>query len=60
MRINEEIDLLTKEADVVRRIKTQRIKWVWHIVRIDEKRTVRRIREWRRSAVRKFGRPRYG
>jgi len=45
MRTYEEIDLLTKDADVVRRIKTQRIKWVWHIVRIDEERTVRTIRE---------------
>jgi hypothetical protein len=59
IRINEEIDLLTKDAHVVRRITVQRIRWVWRIVRIDEERTVRRIREWRRSAVRRIGRPRY-
>lgn len=51
--------MLTKDADVVRRITAQRIMWVWHIVRTDEERTVRRIREWRRSAVRRIGRPRY-
>jgi len=52
IRTNEEIDLLTEDADVFRRIKAQRVKWVWHIVRIDEERTVR-------SAERKFGWPRY-
>jgi len=58
-RTNEEIDLLTKDADVVRRTTAQRIRWVWHIVRIDEGKRVRRIREWRRSAVKRIGRPSY-
>jgi hypothetical protein len=40
IRTNDEIDLLTKEADAVRRITIKRTRWVWHIVRIDEERTV--------------------
>ena len=53
---NEEIDLLFKHS--VRYTKAQRIRWVEHIVRMDIERTVKRITEWRPSAVGRIGRPR--
>jgi hypothetical protein len=56
IRTNEEIDLLIKHA--VRYIKAQRIRWVGHIVRMDIERTMKRITEWRPSAVERVGRPR--
>jgi hypothetical protein len=49
------MDLLIKRGDIVRYIKTQRISWVEHIVRMDKGRTVKRITGWRSNAVRKFG-----
>jgi len=36
IRTNEEIDVLIKHADVVMYIKTQSIRWVGRIVRMDK------------------------
>jgi hypothetical protein len=55
IRTNEEIDLLMKHT--VRYIKVQRIKWVGHIVRMDKEMKVKRITEWRPTAVGRIGRP---
>jgi hypothetical protein len=41
---------------MVRYIKEHRIKWIGHIVRMDEERTVKRITVWRLVAVRRIGR----
>jgi hypothetical protein len=43
--------LLIKHADIVRYIKTKRIRWVGHIVRMDKERTLKRVTEWRTIAV---------
>jgi hypothetical protein len=61
IRRNEEIDLLGKHADVVGCMQEQRIRWIVHIVRMDKERMVERISitEWRRTAIRKIGRPRF-
>lgn len=42
---------------MVRSIKAQRIRWIEHIVSVDEERTVERITVWRPVAVRGIGRP---
>ena len=39
-RTDEETDLLVKHADTVRYIKAHRIRWIAHIVRMDEERPV--------------------
>ena len=39
--------MLTKHAGVVRYIRSQRIRWIGHIVRMDEERKVKRISECR-------------
>jgi hypothetical protein len=36
IRTNEEIETLIKHADVVRYIKTQSIRWIGRIVRMDK------------------------
>jgi len=41
---------------MVRCIKVHRIKWIGHIVRMDEERTVKRITVWRLVTVRRIGR----
>jgi hypothetical protein len=40
----------------VRYIKAQRIRWVGHIVRMDKEIMVKRITEWRPTAVGRIGR----
>ena len=56
IRTNGEIDLLIKHT--VRYIKAQRIGWVGHIVRVGKEITVKRITEWRPTAVGSIGRSR--
>jgi hypothetical protein len=36
IRTNKEIEMLIKHADVVRYIKTQSIRWIGRIVRMDK------------------------
>ena len=43
IRNNMEIDNLTENADVVRFIKAQRIKWLGHIQRMDQARPTRKL-----------------
>ena len=54
---NEETDLLIRLADTVRYVKTQRIRRIGHIVRMDKEMSVKRVAKWRPFAVRKIGRP---
>jgi predicted nucleic acid-binding OB-fold protein len=44
--------LRIKYEDIVRYIKTQRIRLIGHIVRMNEERTVERKTDWRPIAVR--------
>ena len=47
--------LLIKRGDIFRYIKTQRISWVEHIIRMDKGRSVKRITGWRSDVVRRIG-----
>jgi len=53
-----EIDKLTEGADIVRFIKTQRIKWLGHIQRMDQARSTRKLLDWKPMGTRPVGRPR--
>jgi hypothetical protein len=53
-----ETDKLIEDADIVRLIKAQRIKWLWHIQRMDRARPTRKILDWRPMGTRPVGRPR--
>jgi hypothetical protein len=52
------IDKLIEEADIVRFIKAQRIKWLGHIQRMDQARPTAKLLDWRPMGNRPAGRPR--
>jgi hypothetical protein len=52
-----EIDKLIEGADMVRYIKTQRIKWLGHIQRMDQARSIRKLFNCKPMATRSVGRP---
>jgi hypothetical protein len=47
-----------KIADIIRFIKIRRIAWLNRVMRIDNKRTPKRVLEWKPIGVRIRGRPR--
>jgi hypothetical protein len=57
IRMNYERNELTENADIVRLIKSRRIAWLGHAMRMDDKRTPKRI-QWKPVGTRTRGRPR--
>jgi hypothetical protein len=57
-KITCEIDNLIEGADIVRFIKTQRIKWLGHIQRMDQARPTRELLDWKSMGTRPVGKPR--
>ena len=49
---------LIGNADIVRFIKSRRIAWLGHVMRMDDKRTPNRILQWKPIGTRTRGRPR--
>jgi len=58
IRMNYELNKLIENADIVRFIKSRRIAWLGHVMRMNYKRTPKRILEWKPSGTRIRGRPR--
>jgi hypothetical protein len=58
IRMNHELSKLKGNADIVRFIKSRRIAWLGHVMRMDEKRTPKRALEWKPIGRRIRGRPR--
>jgi hypothetical protein len=58
IRMNYELNELIENADMVRFIKSRRIAWLDHVMRMDDKRTPKRILEWKPIGTRIRGRPR--
>jgi hypothetical protein len=58
IRMNYELNKLIGNADIVRFIKSRRIAWVDHVMRMDDKRTPKRILGWKPVGTRIRGRPR--
>ena len=56
--MNYELNELTENAYIVRLIKSRRISWLGHVMRMDDKRTPKRILEWKPTRRRIRGRPR--
>jgi len=56
--MNYEPNELIENADKVRFIKSRRIAWLGHVMRTDDKRTPKRILEWKPIGTRTRGRPR--
>jgi hypothetical protein len=55
--MNFELNELTENADIVRFIKS-RIAWLGHVMRMDDKRTPKRILQWKPIGMTTRGRPR--
>jgi len=58
IRMNYELTELIGNADIVRFIKSRRIAWLGHVMRMDDKRTPKRILHWKPIGTRTRGRPR--
>ena len=56
--MNHKLNELIENTDIVRFIKSRRIAWLGHMMRIDEKRTPKRVLEWKLIGRRIRGRPR--
>jgi hypothetical protein len=57
IKTNEELDELIKRKNIIRFIKSQRLKWLGHMERMPNEREVTRIYKWKPLASRPKGRP---
>ena len=57
IRMNYELNELIGNADIVRFLKSRRIAWLGHVTRMDDKRTPKRILQWKPTGTRTRGRP---
>jgi hypothetical protein len=58
IRTNHEFNELIGHADIVRFIKSRRIAWLGHVMRMDDKRIPKRVLEWKPTGRRIRGRQR--
>ena len=56
--MNYELNKIIRNADIVRSTKSRRIAWLGHVMRMDDKRTPKRILQWKHIGTRTRGRPR--
>jgi hypothetical protein len=57
IKTNEKLDDLTERQNVIRFIKSQRLKWLGRVERMPQEREVTRIYKWKPFASRLRGRP---
>ena len=57
IKTNEELDELIQRKNIIRFIKSQRLKWLGHIERMQKEREVTKIYKWKPFASRPIGRP---
>jgi hypothetical protein len=58
IRMNDEPNELIGNSDIVRFIKSIRIAWLGHVMRMDDKRTPKRMLQWKPTGTRTRRRPR--
>ena len=58
IKMNHELNEFIENADILRFIKSRRIAWLGHVMRMDENRIPKRILEWKLTGRRIRGRPR--
>jgi hypothetical protein len=56
--MNYELNKLIESADIVRFIKSSRMAWLGHVMPMGDKRTSKRILDWKPTGTRIRGRPR--
>jgi hypothetical protein len=54
--MNYELNELIENADIVRFIKSRRMAWLGHVMQMDDKRTPKRILDWKPIGTRIRGR----
>jgi hypothetical protein len=57
IKTNEELDELIKRKNIIRFVKSQRLKWLGHVEIMPNEREVTRIHKWKPLASRPKGRP---
>jgi hypothetical protein len=57
IKTNEELDDLIQQQNIIRFIKSQRLKWIGHVERMPQEREATRIYKWKPLASRPIGRP---
>jgi hypothetical protein len=55
---NAELEALIKKENIVRFIKSHRLQWAAHVIRMDHLRTVKKLMEWELCLSRPVGKPR--
>jgi hypothetical protein len=58
IRVNYELNNQIKNADIVRFVKSKRMAWLGHVMRMEEKIIPKRVLEWKPIGRRNRGRPR--
>jgi hypothetical protein len=58
IRYNEELNTLLKEEDILRFIKSQRMRWLGHVERLEDNAMPKRMLKGRLYSKRRKGRPR--
>jgi hypothetical protein len=58
IKTNEELEILIKKNNIVRFIKSQRLRWAAHVIRMDTTGIVKKVTEWEPRSSRPVGRPR--
>jgi len=56
--MNYELNDLIKYADIVRFVKSKRMAWLGHVMRMEGKKIPKRVLEWKSTGRRNRGRPR--
>jgi hypothetical protein len=56
IKTNEELDDLIQRKNIIRFIKSQRLKWLGHVERMQKEREVTRTYKWKPFASRPIGR----
>jgi hypothetical protein len=57
IRMNHELNDLIKDADIVRYVKSKRMAWLGHVMRMEGGRIPKRVLEWKPKSRRNRGRP---
>jgi hypothetical protein len=58
IKTNEELRHKMKKEDIVKCIKSQKLRWAAHVMRMEKTRTTRKITEWTPYTAKPVGRPR--
>jgi len=57
IKTNDELRHRVKQEDIIKFIKSQRLRWAAHVMRMENTRTIRTITEWTPYKTRPAGRP---